>query len=53
LNEVGKSYLKMYEYFDFILLLVKMNVRFAEWFQANQLSIKLIHFMMNKDSNLS
>jgi hypothetical protein len=48
LTEVGKNPLKMYEYFAFLLDLCKIDDRFVEWFQANKLGPRLIHFFMQK-----
>lgn len=52
LNEVGKNTTKMFEYFHLLYELCQLDQRFIEWFQANKLGPRLIHFYMQKESNL-
>lgn len=52
LNEVGKNPMKMFEYFELLFELCRLDLRFVEWFQANKLGPKLIHFYLQKDSPL-
>ena len=52
LCEVGKNPNKTEDYFELINILLKCDNRFGEWFQCNKLGPRLIHFLMQSDSEL-
>jgi hypothetical protein len=52
LCEVGKNPTKMIDYFQLMYELCILDGRFIEWFRANKLGPRLIHFFMQKESPL-
>lgn len=52
LSEVGKSPNKMDEYFEFLLIIVKLVPKVKEYFGQMNIVPKLVHFIMQKESKL-
>ena len=42
----------MNDFFELIHIIIKLDSRFAEWFQINKFGPRLVHMMMQNESGL-